>query len=149
MELTSLAIDPALYEDGRKVEFGDGCYIRVRASASDKARKALQRLWKPYATWKELPPEVSARIDADWIAQGLLSEMVGFSVGGEPLVLDLTLKADQERLSALIQAPEYKAFRAKVVALANEDSGFQTGGVEGNSASTRGGTSSGRSTRKE
>lgn len=146
MDLNEFAVDPALYEKGRRIEFGDGAYIGVRSAGSEIAQKARERLWKPYASWKDVAPEIVSRLSAQWIAQGILTEMVGFTVDGAPLMLDLGQEADRDRLGKLLADPRFKAFRNRVTGIALDEANFQAeadGGLEKNSASSPAGNSSG------
>lgn len=152
MNLDDLAVDPGDYEDGKKLTLGDDCYIRIRSAGSERARKARERLWKPYATFtKELPQATLDQINANWCAQGLVSEFVGFEDGGKALTFDLSLADDQKRLAELIRVPRFKALRNKIIGFALEDANFQAaqdGMLEGNSGTTPAGGSAGRSTSK-
>src|SRR5690606_757779 len=107
----SFEVDTSAYEDGRLIPLGEGAHVRVRAAGSERATKVRERLWKPYSTFREVPKDILDKLNAQWIAEGLLSEMAGFTVDGQPLDLDLSTKEDQVRLAGIIVAPKYRAFR--------------------------------------
>lgn len=152
MNLEEFAIDPTLYEDGKRVDFDGGAYIRVRSAASERSQKVRERLWKPYANWtREIPPETVNRLNADWAAQGLLAEFVGFNVGGKPLDVDLGNPEDQRKLGTILAGPKYKAFLIKIRAIALDEAGYQAeeeGATEKNSDPTPDGASGGGAKRK-
>lgn len=152
MELREFAVNPSLYEDGKKIEFGEGVYVTVRSAGSERATKVRERLWKPYSTFKEVPPKMLDRLNAQWIAQGLLTAMVGFTVDKKPLVLDLTKEEDQKRLSGILAEPAYKAFRAKIIGISIDEANYQATidqAVLGNSESSPATASSGADKPKE
>jgi hypothetical protein len=125
MDLNDFAVDPTTYENGKKIEFGGGTHIGVRSAGADRAQKVRERLWKPYASWKEVPADIQAKINANWLAQGLLTEFVGFTVDGKPFEVDLSKPEDQKRLGDLLGQPKYKAFRSKVLGIALDEGNFQ------------------------
>jgi hypothetical protein len=146
MEISEFAVDVDLYEQGKRIEFGATAHICIRSAGSDRAQKVRERLWKPYATWKDVPPEMLARINCDWLAQGLLTEFVGFTDGGTAIEVDLSTSEDQKRLAGLLGKPKFKAFRTKMLQIALEDANFQAAAdeaLEKNSASTPAGGSAG------
>lgn len=152
MELDDLAVDPTDYEDGKKLPLGDDCYIRIRSFSSERARKVNERLRRPYATFtKELPQATLDRINSDLIAQGLVTEFVGFTDGGKALEFDLSLADDQKRFAATILAPKYRALRDKIIGFSLDAANFQAAQDEGlakNSATSPAGGSAGRSASK-
>jgi len=144
MDLDEFAVDPDLCENGKRVDLGSETYITVRSSNSERAKAVRERLWKPYSTWKDVPKDILTRLNADWIAQGLLSEMVGFTHNKQPLLLDLTKDADQKRLSLILRDAKYVGFRSRVIGIAIEDGNYQAAGeaaIEGKSATTPAGSS--------
>lgn len=150
MDLREFEVDPSTYEGGKKVEFGDGAYVSVRSAGSERATKVRERLWKPYTTWRTVPQEVLDKLNAQWIAQGLLAEMVGFSIDGKPLALDLSKPEDQKRLADILAKPAYKGFRSRVIGISLDEANFQAAidqAVEGNSERSPAGNSSGANTR--
>src|SRR3546814_16481227 len=96
MDLNELAVDPAIYENGKKIELGSGAHFSVRSAGSERATKVRERLWKPYSTWKDVPKDVLDRLNADWCAQGRLADFVGFTDAGTPVV-DAPPTADRKR----------------------------------------------------
>lgn len=152
MDLKAFAVSPTVYENGKRIEFGENTYVSVRSAGSERAAKVRDRLWKPYATWREVPPKVLDKLNAQWIAQGLLAEMVGFTVGGQSLAVDLAKEEDQERLSDILAAPEYKGFRSRIIGISIDESNFQNAvesAIEGNSEGSHAGASSGANTQSE
>jgi len=126
MKLSSFALDLSDVEDGKKLELGNGLYVRVRSGNSERAQKVLARLWQPYAGWREVKMEIQDRIGADYLAQALLTEFVGFeSDDGEVLTFDLSTSADQARLSALLVQPDMRAFSRRLREFAAIDTNFQ------------------------
>ena len=124
MNLSDFAVDPTLCDDGKKIEFGGGAYIRVRSASAEKARKVRDRLWKPYASWKDVPEDITAKVNARWLAQGVLTEFVGFDVDGTPLAVDLSKPDDQTKLADILVQPRFKALRNKLLGLAIDDANF-------------------------
>lgn len=147
MELDDFAVDPDLYENGKRVELGAGAHIAVRSASSSRAQKVRERLWKPYANWtKDLPEDITNRLNADWVAQGLLAEFAGFTVGGEPLEVDLSKAEDQRRLGEILARPKYKALCQRVRVIAFDEANFQAAAdeaTEKNSATSPAGGSGG------
>lgn len=125
MDLSEFAVDPETYENGKKVEFGDGAYIRVRAMGSEHAQKVRDKIWAPYVTWKEVPDNLSAKLNARWIVRGLLTEMVGFTLGGKPVKFDPNDQDSQEGLIKDLAEPRYKPFRTRVLTIAASDTNYQ------------------------
>lgn len=152
MELREFAVDPSTYEDGKRIPLGEGVHVTVRSAGSERATKVRERLWKPYSTFRAVPPEVLDKLNARWIAQALLSEMVGFTIKGQPLTVDLSVEEDQERLATILAAPEYKGFRGKIIGIAIDESNYQASMAavtEKNSVSSPAGISSGANTQSE
>jgi hypothetical protein len=147
MDLSKLSVDPVMYEDGKRIEFGEDAHIRIRSAASDKAQKVRTRLYKPYETWRdEIPPEALATIHSYWLAQGLLTEFEGFELGGQPLKIDLTKEAGQKDLAEILRRPTFKALRSQLLQIALNEANFQAAAdevVEKNSESSAGGSSGG------
>lgn len=144
MDLNEFAVDPDVYENGKKVELGQGAYMRVRNAKSDRATKVRERIWKPYATWKDVPNDILARLNADWCAQGLLTEFVGFSIGGQPIIVDLSKEADQKRLAGILKDKKYSGMRSRIIGIAWDDANYQDAeeeGIEGKSAPSPDGSS--------
>ena len=109
IDLDELAVDTKLFEEGKKVEFGEDSHIRIRSAGSTRAQKIREELWKPYATWTDIPKDVLDSLNAQWIAKGLLTEFVGFAADGNLLTFDLSKEEDCERLGLILKAPKYKA----------------------------------------
>lgn len=152
MKLESFAVAADTYEEGTRIDFGEGVYIRVRSANSERSTSVRERLWKPYSTWLEIPQQVRDKLNARWIAQGLLAEMVGFTVGGEPLEVDLSIKEGQDALADILVEAEYKGFRNKVIGIALDDANFQASVdevTEKNSGSSPASVSSGANTQSE
>lgn len=152
MDLREFAVDPSTYEDGKRIEFGEGVYVTVRSAGSERAVKVRERLWKPYATFKNVPQNVQDKLNAQWIAQGLMREMVGFTVDSQALKVDLTTEDDQKRLSGILAQPAYKGFRSRIIGIAIDESNFQASidaVTEKNSASSPIGNSDGANTTSE
>lgn len=152
MKLEEFEVDPSAYEDGKRIEFGDSAYVSVRSAGSEKAIKVRERLWKPYATWKDVPKNILDKLNAQWVAQGLLAEMVGFTIGGSLIVVDLSKTEDQKRLADILVRPEYKGFRGRIIGIALDEANFQAavdGVIEKNSESSPAGISSGANTPSE
>ena len=152
MELEEFAVNPKLYEDGKKIPLGKDCYIRLRSAGSTHAQKVRERLWKPYATWEEIPQDILDGLNAQWVAEGLLTEFVGFTIDGKPLTVDLGKADDQNRLAKVFGKPEYKAVARRFIRMSFEDKQFQDEGdevLEKNSGRSRAGSSSGASTQSE
>lgn len=146
MDISEFEVDPGLYEGGKRLEFGEGSYITIRAAGSERASKVRERLWKPYVTWKEIPSEIQAKLSALWIAQGLLAEFVGWTDKDKPLSFDLSKSEDQNRLGELLAAPKFRPLRNRIVGFAVEESNFQAAQdevLEKNSESSPAGASSG------
>lgn len=151
MDLNEFAVDLDRYENGKRIEFSPTAYIVIRSTGSERARKVLERLWEPYATWREVPQEVTERIDADLLAQGLLVEFVGFTDGDKPIVVDLTIEADRLRLSEVLRQPKFKPFRGRCFGIARADAQFQAkkdAELEKNSEHSLDGNSAGGGKRK-
>ena len=152
MDLSKLEVDLSLYEDGKKIEFGDGAYIRIRSAGSERAQKVRERLYKPYSTWVgDLPADILANIHAYWLAQGLLAEFVGFTADGKPVNVDLGLADDQKRLADVLRQPKFRAFRNKMLQVALDEANFQAladEALEKNSESLPAGDSGGAGKRK-
>lgn len=149
MDLREFEVDPSTYEGGKRVEFGDGAYVGVRSAGSERATKVRERIWKPYATWKTVPQDVLDKLNAQWIAQGILSEMVGFTIDGKPLTIDLSKPEDQKRLTDILAKPAYKGFRSRVIGISLDEANYQAAvdeAVMGNSESSPATTSSGANT---
>ena len=125
MELESFEVEVSTYENGKRIPLGEGAHVTVRSTGSERATKVRERLWKPYATFREVKPEVLDLLNSRWIAQGILVEMVGFTIDGKTLDLDLTSKEDQERLVKILMRPEYKGFRNRIIGLALDETNFQ------------------------
>lgn len=125
MKLESFEVETSAYEDGRKIPLGEGAYVTVRSTGSERATKVRERLWKPYSTFREVQNDILDKLNAQWISQGLLAEMVGFTVDGKMLDLDLTKKEDQSRLSSIIEKPEYKGFRQRIIGIAMDEKNYQ------------------------
>jgi len=146
MDISEFAVDVDLYEQGKRIEFGQGAHICIRSAGSERAQKVRERLYKPYATWKEIPADILARIHADWLAQGLVTEFVGFTDDGKAIDVDLSSAEDQKRFAALLVKPKFKAFRGKMLQIALDEANFQAAAdeaTEKNSASTPAGGSAG------
>ena len=147
MDLSKLSVDPVMYEDGKRIEFGEGAHIRIRSAASDKAQKVRARLYKPYETWRDdIPADALANIHALWLAQGLLTEFEGFTIGGKPLKIDLSTPQGQKELSDILRRPTFKALRSQLLQIALNEANFQAAAdevVEKNSESLTDGSSGG------
>lgn len=125
MDIAEFAVDPALYDNGKRVDFGEGAYMGIRSANSDFAQKVRARLWKPYESFREVSDEVKARINSDWVAQGLLTEFVGFTDGADPITFDPADDASKTALSAKLVQARFKAMRNKIIGLALDDAQFQ------------------------
>src|SRR3546814_683194 len=125
MDLNELAVDPAIYENGKKIELGSGAHFSVRSAGSERATKVRERLWKPYSTWKDVPKDVLDRLNADWCAQGLLAEFVGFTDAGTPVVVDLSKAEDQARLAQILRQPKSVGLRGRIIKIAIDESNYQ------------------------
>jgi hypothetical protein len=124
MDLNDFAIDPAQYEEGREIPLGDGCSVTIRAAGSKRGAKVRDRLMKNYLGWREIPDDVMARINAEWLAQGLIGRFEGFTDKGSPLSFELTKAEDQQRLAHLLAQPRFKALRSRLLSIAMDESGF-------------------------
>ena len=125
LDLKSLSVDPKTFEDGKRIELGDGAYIGVRSTSSIRANKVRERLFKPYANWRQVPDDVLARLNAEWLAEGILTEFHGFAQGGQPIEIDLTKVEDQKRLASLLKQAPYKALRSRILTIAMDEANFQ------------------------
>lgn len=147
MDLNEFLVDEDQYENGKRFDIGPDAYVRLRSWGSSHARKTLDRLAKPYRGWTgDLPPEINTKIDAYHLAQGLITEMVGFTLDGEPFVVDMSQEADQRRVAEFLLRPAAKPFRDKLKLLALNDAAYQEaqdGQLEKNSATSPAGSSSG------
>ncbi|NIJ40343.1 hypothetical protein FHS78_000613 [Parvibaculum indicum] len=152
IDLDELAVDTKLFEEGKKVEFGEDSHIRIRSAGSTRAQKIREELWKPYATWTDIPKDVLDSLNAQWIAKGLLTEFVGFAADGNLLTFDLSKEEDCERLGLILKAPKYKALRNRFIQISLDEKNFQQANdavLEKNSGRSRTGSSSGANTPNE
>jgi hypothetical protein len=152
MDLREFAVDPATYQDGKRIDFADGFFVRVRSAGSEQASKVRERLWKPYAAFRNTAKIPLETLNAQWAAQGLLSEIAPFSIDGKEYILDLALESDQKALSAILARPEFVGLRSRIIGIAIDESNFQAeidGSVEKNSAGSRTGSSDGANTPNE
>lgn len=125
MDLNDFAVDPELFDNGKRINVGPDAYFSVRSAASTRAQKVRERLWKPYANFtKDLDEKITDRLNADWIAQGLLSEFV-MNIDGKPFEVDLSKPEDQRRLAEVLVKPKYKAFCQRVRVIAFDEANFQ------------------------
>lgn len=130
MKLESFEVETSAYEEGRRIPLGEGAYVTVRSAGSERATKVRERLWKPYATFREVPKNILDKLNAKWVSQGLLAEMVGFTIDGKDLALDLTTKDDQDRLAGILERAEYKGFRNRIIGIALDETNFQAASDE-------------------
>lgn len=125
MDLQDFDIDPDAYENGKRFVFGAKSYVCMRAIGSARAEEVRKRLWQPYEAWTDVPAVELAKINAMWLAQGILTEIVGFTDGGKPFAVDLTKEEDRLRLSGILKTPEKKAFVRRLMTMAGAETGFQ------------------------
>lgn len=124
MDLNDFAVNPSTYEDGVTVALSDTAHVRLRSAGSRAAQKVRERLWKPYASWKNVPDEVREKVNADWLAQGIIVELVGVKLDGKELKLDLGKPADQAKLAAVLAEPRFKPFATRLLAMALDETQF-------------------------
>jgi hypothetical protein len=144
MNLEEFAVDPELYENGKRVDLSADAYIVVRSAASKRAQEVRERLWKPYRAFRQTPQDIQTRLNALWAAEGLLVKIVGFAVDGAPLDLDLGKEEDRARLGKVLCDKKYVGFVGRVLLIAYEDANYQaqTDSVtEGNSGASPAGSS--------
>jgi hypothetical protein len=145
MNLEEFAVDPNSYENGRRVQLSDDAYVGVRAAGSKRAQEVHKRLWSPYKHFrKDVPPDVVSKLNAHWVAEGLLTEMSGFSVGGKPIDADFASEEDCKRLGRVLTDRKYIGFVGRVMIIAYEDTNFQDAAdsvTEKNSATSPAGSS--------
>lgn len=124
VDLTEFAIEPNLSENGVVIPLGDGASITIRSADCAHSTKVLERVLKPYRGWKNIPDEVTNRVDARWVAEGLIVTWEGITIDGRKVPYDA------EKVTAILQEPKYKALRQKVVQMARNEANFQAEATE-------------------
>ena len=73
--------DKTLEEDGAWVDLGDGIKIKVARIQSQRARRVLMRLYRPYENLRQsgrkVPEAVQEKITRQWLAEGVLLDWEG------------------------------------------------------------------------
>ena len=124
MDLNDFAVSVETYEDGFTLMLSDDCGVKLRAAGSDKAQKVRDRLWEPYQSFREIKDDVQNRLNADWIAQGLVVEWIGpWTIGGKPVKTD-----DPKTISDVLRQKAFKPLRTKLLSAALNDDNFRAAG---------------------
>lgn len=75
--------DRTLEEEGAWVDLGDGIKIKVARLQSQRARRVLTRLHRPYDNMRQggrkVPDSLQERITRQWVAEGILLDWEGVS----------------------------------------------------------------------
>ncbi len=82
--------DRSLEEEGAWVDLGDGIKIRIARIQSQRARRVLARLYRPYDNLRQngrkVPESIQDKITRQWIAEGILIDWEGVTdAEGEPV----------------------------------------------------------------
>lgn len=121
MELNEFAVDPKKSEEGFKLELSETSGVILRSANSEKAAKALDRLMKPYASFQKIPEDISRRIDAQWVCQGLVANWYGpWTIDGKKL--DTGKPGEMEKL---LQDPRFASLRRKLIMAARNEANFK------------------------
>ncbi|WP_193183272.1 hypothetical protein [Nisaea sediminum] len=121
MELNEFAVDPKKSEDGFKLELSETSGVVLRSASSEKAAKVLERLMKPYVAFQKIPDDVSRRIDAQFVCQGLVASWYGpWTLDGKKI--DTSKPGEMEKL---LQDPRFAALRRKLIMAARNEANFK------------------------
>jgi hypothetical protein len=75
--------DRDLEEEGAWVDLGDGIKIKIARLQSQRARRVLARLYRPYDNMRQsgrkVPDSVQETVTRRWIAEGVLLDWEGVS----------------------------------------------------------------------
>ena len=82
--------DRSLEEEGAWVDLGDGIKIRIARIQSQRARRVLVRLYRPYdnlrQSGRKVPESIQEKITRQWIAEGILIDWEGVTdPAGKPI----------------------------------------------------------------
>ncbi|MBB4267732.1 hypothetical protein [Roseospira visakhapatnamensis] len=121
MDLNDFAVGAA-YEDGFTLMLSEDCGVKLRAAGSDKAQKVRERLWEPYSSFREIPDGIRAKLNARWIAEGLVVEWVGpWKVDGKPLPTDVA------EVAKILARPALKPLATRLLQASLNDENFRAG----------------------
>lgn len=143
------ALDPDLVENGFLYWFDEpkGVGVRLRADESEAAVAAYEKIIKPYTSFRKIPPEEQRKINARYVAHGLVVEWLGeITVGGQRLP-----KEDPAKVAQLLSRPEFAKFVQRLQTIARQDVHFrrqEEDTAEKNSVNGPNGSSAGAKTPK-
>jgi len=145
MDLSRFKTDTALEDDGvwTTIDAASDAEIRIARIGNRRYRETMARRLKPYRRALRagsLDESVSERITAEVLAETVLLDWRGLSVGGDPLPYS------RETARDLLLDPGYRDFRDLVVELAGELDLYRERDLEEaekNSATSSGGRSTG------
>lgn len=121
MELNEFAVDPKKSEDGFKLELSKTSGVFLRSASSEKAIKTYERLMKPYSGWHKIPDEITLRIDAQWVCQGIVASWYGpWTLDGEKINTDKL-----EQMEKLLQNPRFASLRRKMIQASRNEANFK------------------------
>ena len=104
--LKRFAVDRERAEDGVWVDLGDGLEVCIARFGSARYKSAMARAFTPHVGHEDLSDEDANKITAEAMADGMLLDWRGLSIGGQEI--------PYSRDAAFLLLSEYDEFRERV-----------------------------------